>query len=167
MKMFRLVLPLLVVFSFVLLGCNSYVDNIKSLVTPTEKPKIAVAKSTSTNPIDSWFTKMEKQYGNSHTDGWIAYTYGNAWKAELYKLVNKINTLSAKKYYDSVVKKAKARNNQLMNQEIRIGWTTGSSGRVELACAKVYKNGLFQFTPTYSDFIFDADAATKKFLKGK
>jgi len=124
------------------------------------------SKSTNSNPIDSWLEKMVKQYENPHIDGWLAYTYENAWKAELQNLVKKNNTQTGKKYFDSIVKKAEAKRVQEVKAENRVGWSTGSSGRVGLACAEVYKKGLFQFDAHFSDYKFDPDGATKEFIKG-
>lgn len=119
------------------------------------------------NPIDEWHLKMEEQYGNSHTDGWISYIYGEAWKAELHHLIKEYNnTETANSYYNAVVQEANSINKLLTEQEEKVGWGTGSPGRVELSSAIIYKNGVYQLDPYYSDFIFDADAATKEYLDG-
>ncbi len=127
-------------------------------------PKIQYTKSK--NPIDSWLSKTNKNYSNPHTDGWISYIYGEAWRKELYNLVNSSYRSSGEYYYESTVKEFNEKNKQLTNSEKRIGWTTGSSGRISLACAYVYKKALFKLSPNYSDYIFDEIAADKEYLKG-
>ncbi|MDF2590424.1 MAG: hypothetical protein K0S41_4267 [Anaerocolumna sp.] len=118
------------------------------------------------NPIDEWYLNMDKQYGNSHTDGWISYLYGEAWKAELQHLIDEYNSETADNYFDSVVNEANAINKLLMEQEVKNGWGTGAPGRVELASAIIYKNGVYQLEANYSDFIFDVDAVTQEYFDG-
>jgi predicted 3-demethylubiquinone-9 3-methyltransferase (glyoxalase superfamily) len=154
---------IIIVFGLTLSGCS----NTASINTDVT---IAVENTNNiknTNPIDAWYAEMNKQYGNSHSDGWIAYLYGEAWKAELHNLVKEYNnTETAKKYYDSIVQTAIAAKEFLIEQEEKNGWGTSAPGRIERACAEVYRNGVYQLDAYYSDFIFDADAATREYLEG-
>lgn len=143
-------------------------------VTPSQTPTITNIEMTNpddsdnmsmnSNPIDEWYLEISDQYGNSHTDGWISYLYGEAWKAELQHLLGENNnTQLAKKYYNAVVKEEDAIN-ELMTEQEKVDWTTGSSGRISAACAIVYKNAVYQLDEYYSDFIFDSEKATQAYL---
>lgn len=147
-------------------------------VTPSQNPTITPTinniemtnpndsdnMSMNSNPIDEWYLKISDQYGNSHTDGWISYLYGEAWKAELQHLLKEYNnTQIAKSYFNAVVKEEDAIN-ELMTEQEKVDWTTGSSGRISAACAVVYKNAVYQLDENYSDFIFDSEKATQAFL---
>lgn len=134
----------------------------------TANPDSSENMSMNSNPIDEWYLKISEQYGNSHTDGFISYLYGEAWKAELQQLLKEYNNKQlAKNYYNAVVKEENAINELVTEQEQNsdTGWGTGSSGRISMACAMVYKNAVYQLVDEYySDFIFDSDKATKAFL---
>ncbi len=143
-------------------------------VTPSQNPTITNIETTNpddsynmsmnSNPIDEWYLRINDQYGNSHTDGWISYLYGEAWKAELQHLLKEYNdTQIAKSYFNAVVKEEDSIN-ELMTEREEVDWTTGSSGRISAACAIVYKNAVYQLDDNYSDFIFDSEKATQAFL---
>ena len=143
-------------------------------VMPSQNPTITNIETTNpddsdnmsmySNPIDEWYLKISDQYGNSHTDGWISYLYGKAWKAELQHLLREFNnTQTAENYYNAVVKEEDSLN-ELMTEREMADWTTGSSGRISAARAIIYKNTVYQLDEYYSDFIFDSEKATQAFL---
>lgn len=120
--------------------------------------------SMNSNPIDEWHTKLCDQYGTSHTYGFIAYLYGEAWKAELQHLLKEYNNTQIAENYFNAVEKEEDAINELMTEREKVDWSTGSSGRISLACAVVYKNAVYQLDQNYSDFIFDSEKATQAFL---
>lgn len=142
--------------------------------TPTTTPTINYIEMTNSNdsdntsmnsnPIDEWYLKICDQYGNSHSYGFISYLYGKAWKAELQHLLKDYsNTQIAEKYFNAV-EKEEAAINELMIEREKVDWSTGSSGRISLACAVVYKNAVYQLDQNYFDFIFDSEKATQAYL---
>lgn len=119
------------------------------------------------NPIDRWYQTVDTRYGNSHSDGFIAFVYANSWEAELKHLVESIGSDEADAYYHAVSQERLTLSSLAQVMEKESGWRAGSSGRISLAEAIVCKNGVYQLDPfySYSDFVFDDEAATQALME--
>lgn len=134
---------------------------------PMEEP----AEEPWGNPIDRWHQEMAAEYGNSHTDGFLNSLYGDAWQAELEEFLETAypDAEDAARYREAVAQAAEARRGLQDAEETEAGWTTGSSGRVTMAGAEVYRQAFLSFAETRRDrypYLFDAETYTAAFLEG-
>lgn len=125
-------------------------------------------KADDANPIDVWYAQCEPVYGNRHSGGYLAYCYGEAYRAELE---NMLREYDAEEYLACVEREAAALGELVSGIERGADWGgTGAAVRLQTRTALVYRNAFMNiYDGYYRDrdyrFLFDAQAATERFLQ--